>query len=181
MFCLHRVAGAPCRRQVAAASSGHVPRPLWMVLLTVPAMFGLATGFRGNEECAPRASAPPSIVGPPSRGCLNGAPRHCRLDTDSVDTGALSRSVTAHDGGTVTIEGTGEQGPQECYDIVETGRESGPLRHAPQPYLRPAAGLLMTQVGPIARQEIARAVAVEVARMRGGQRQAGSGSLPSGR
>lgn len=86
-----------------------------------------------------------------------------------VESGALSRSITPHDDGTVTIEGTGEHGPAEYHDIVETGRESGPLRQAPQPYLRPAASLLATQVPLIARREVAKAVAAEVARMQGGK------------
>lgn len=46
-----------------------------------------------------------------------------------VDTGALSRSITPHDDGTVSIEGAA----REYYDIVETGGEAVPGSHQAPP------------------------------------------------
>ncbi|MGI8939007.1 MAG: hypothetical protein ACR2JF_12515 [Iamia sp.] len=60
----------------------------------------------------------------------------------------------------------GDQDPANYVDLVEYGTS----RITPQPFLRPAASLLVAQVPLIARREIAQAVAVEVARMRGGRR-----------
>lgn len=69
--------------------------------------------------------------------------------------------------GTVKIADLpGDQDPANYVDLVEYGTS----RITPQPFLRPAASLLVAQVPLIARREIAQAVAVEVARMRGGRR-----------
>lgn len=83
-----------------------------------------------------------------------------------VETGTLARSITAHDDGTVTVEGTA----RGYYDIVETGGETAAGSHqAPQPYLRPAAALVAAQVPAIARREIGAEVAREVAAIKAGR------------
>ncbi|MGI8937259.1 MAG: hypothetical protein ACR2JF_03385 [Iamia sp.] len=86
-------------------------------------------------------------------------------------TGALARSITPHEDGTVSIESADETSgsPERYYSIVETGGEAGPGSHqAPSPFLRPAAALTAAALPAIARREVARAVQIE-ARRQGGR------------
>lgn len=81
------------------------------------------------------------------------------------ETGALGRSMVADGGAVKIVDAPGDQDPHDYVDLVEYGTS----RITPRPFLRPAAALLVGQVGPIARAEVAKAVAAEVARMRGGR------------
>lgn len=82
-----------------------------------------------------------------------------------TETGALGRSMVADGGAVRIVDAPGDQDPANYVDLVEYGTS----RITPQPFLRPAASLLVAQVPVIARREVAKAVAAEVARMRGGR------------
>lgn len=84
-----------------------------------------------------------------------------------VDTGALSRSLTPHDDGTVTItDRPGDQDPADYIEVIEYGTS----RVQARPFLRPAASRLATEVPAIARREISAEVAREVAAIKAGRR-----------